>query len=76
MAVKKKKVVVKKVVKSPKRASVSGKKAVVKKPVAKTVTKKDSAVSKSSGVKGEVVPKVLTGEGLRRRRIAALKNKK
>lgn len=83
----KKKPVVKKVVvkKAPKKASVAKKakpavkaKTVVKiKPAAKTVTKKESeSKGKPTGVKGEVFPKVLTGEGYRRRRLAALKNKK
>lgn len=77
--IKKKKVVtVKKAVvkKVPKKAVASKPKAIIKtKPVPKTVTK-SKPVARSSDSKVEVVPKVLTGEGWRRRRIAALRNKK
>jgi cell envelope opacity-associated protein A len=71
--VKKKKAVVQKVAK---KASASKPKAVIKsKPKPKTVVKKVAPV-KTSTVKGEVSPKILTGEGLRRKLVAAIKNKK
>jgi len=79
MAVKKKKVTpVEKAVakRAPKKALASKTKAVIKfNPVPKIVTKTE-AFPKSSDNNVEVVPKVLTGEGWLRRRIAALKNKK
>lgn len=48
------------------------KKAVIKTQAAPKIVTKDQPVAKTI----EVVPKVLTGEGWRRKRIAALKNKK